>query len=162
MKKHSFNSQMKGFDRFIHSILCAIFPYRDILQRTNDGTQELYLRRFYIIRRGRFKLFLHNLRLPDDVADLHDHPWSFNTFCVSGGYLEELPNKTRTLKFGRYFRNKSTHLHRIVSVSKQTWTLVHTGPATKSWGFYTKNGFVPWNVYLGINNPKVYEEDRIQ
>ena len=58
----------------------------------NDRSdQEPYLERFYIFLKERdnfpFNIFLHKF-LKSDPDDLHDHPWSYRTIILWGGYWE--------------------------------------------------------------------------
>ncbi len=121
---------------------------------------KLYLRRIFIFRSKNFCVFLHNIRMPDDDRDPHDHPWNFVGAVLWGGYLEmrytakgakRLVRRTT----GSIAYRKATDIHRIVKVEDNTWTLIFTGPKINNWGFwkfakgkYPK--FVDFMKYLGI------------
>ncbi len=72
----------------------------DILGRrrviTDRNNNEPYLIRYYLFLKERknfpFNLTLHKV-LKSDEATLHDHPWSYATFIVSGGYYENTPER---------------------------------------------------------------------
>lgn len=103
---------------------------------------------------------LHNIRRPDADPDMHDHPWNFVSLIIRGGYTEEVP----VVNTGAYLAaphvqcldyragavnvRLATDAHRIVDVLPDTWTLVISGTKLRSWGFWTRDGFVPWREYL--------------
>lgn len=61
--------------------------YRRLKLRRADGA--LYLERWSLTvdRIGSIKL--HKMEAPDPGEDLHDHPWTFVTIPLWGGYVEE-------------------------------------------------------------------------
>lgn len=58
-------------------------------------TQGALLTRYYLIETRWFSVYLHHLHASDDGRALHDHPWSFLTFLLSGGYTEITPSGNR-------------------------------------------------------------------
>lgn len=57
--------------------------------------------RTFLRRRGldnwkAFGIVVHRLDAPDPGMDLHDHPWSFVTFILNGGYTEQWANIAET------------------------------------------------------------------
>lgn len=80
----------------IEKILTKIFPYVDIHR---DGTDEIYLRRFFIYPRnkdfsknkGKKRIYLHKFYRGDEDPHLHDHPWPFTSVILTRGYWEETP-----------------------------------------------------------------------
>lgn len=122
------------------SVVC--WRWRDII---TPGSADLYLRRLYILRAW-CGAMLHWIHRPDSDRWLHDHPWCFFSIVLRGGYVEETPRGVRRV---RWFNcNRSTDLHRILSVEPGTITLVFTGPKVRSWGFQTDLGWVGWREYL--------------
>lgn len=129
---------------------------------TKNGS--LYLRRFYLhprSKRGhepenkeawkqRFSIKLHKICLSDDDRWPHDHPWWFISVILKGGYLEETPGGSRVFGRGAVIFHHATDLHKL-TVPRHTWTLVITGRRTRTWGFQTPDGWVPWHDYL--NHP---------
>lgn len=163
---------MSPKDRIVHYILGRIFQYRDIVKDEPDYgrfipgcdvltfRQVLYLRRFYIIRNGPFKLFLHFINRSDNDRHMHDHPWDFTTLCLSGGYMEKLPGGVRGFRPWHILRNPAEHLHQVILRKEQpAWTLVHTKQARRVWGFQTEDGWIDWRTYLGIPNEPDSAED---
>ena len=115
---------------------------------------ELYLSRLTLLRTPWFSIKLHWIHKPDPDRDLHDHPWWFVSFVLSGGYREMTcadptvhPQVENTV---RWFNMKnSREAHRISYVMPKTLTLVITGGKKKSWGFYDNMGrFTDWKTYI--------------
>lgn len=85
--------------------------------------------------------YLHNLIGPDQPY-LHDHPWSFKSHILSGGYVEVIHDHNRVQEVsqrhvsGSVLHRSSDFMHFISHVEPNTWTLVVTGPRIKEWGFY--------------------------
>lgn len=104
-----------------------------------------YLIRYSIFTCRFFAIKIHNLLISDDDC-LHDHPWDFMTFILKGGYVEHTPQGSKLYsRFSLLYR----HLHYIhrLEIHQPVWTLVITFRKKKSWGFYTKRGWVEWFKY---------------
>lgn len=56
-----------------------------------DGCGEPYLIRFYLFWFLGFSLKLHIIIRSDAERELHDHPWDYLSYMISGGYKEETP-----------------------------------------------------------------------
>jgi hypothetical protein len=123
---------------------------------------EPYLERYYVFLKDRkwfpFNVFIHKF-LKSDPDDVHDHPWSYATLILKGGYYEWLPvfdavgNKiaeTCTWRQPGHFRIcKATSYHRIeLDPSVTCWTLFMPGPQRRDWGFLVKNKWIPNGQYL--------------
>lgn len=110
---------------------------------------------------------LHVIRQADGDRCLHDHPWSFVTVVLWGGYTEEYETEV-ILFYPRsparlmatvlrerkvwplsinyrplHFKHRITKLHARVAI-----TLVFTSPEMREWGFYTSEGWRPWTAFL--------------
>lgn len=165
---------MSRTNRFIHHVLGRIFQYRDIVKEEEDtdvflrspiNIQSLYLRRFFLIRKGPFKLFLHFINRSDNDRHMHDHPWDFTSLCLSGGYMESSANGVRGFRPGQILRNTAEHRHKVIlrqdsnDAEIPAWTLIHTKKARRVWGFHTEDGWVDWRTYLGIPDEPDSAED---
>lgn len=64
-----------------------------------DG--RIYLDRWGIERKWLGGIFLHKMEGPDPGIDLHDHPWSFISMPVVGGYIEERLETRRAVDWAR-------------------------------------------------------------
>ena len=143
---------------------------RVILDRETD---EPYVERYYLFLTDRnetfpFNVFIHHI-LKSDNDELHDHPWSYFTFILSGGYYEHLilkeagSDEEKIVKVWRgpgfYQKVSSSWIHRLEldKTKGETWTLFIPFKKEKDWGFYTKDGFVDNETYLA--NKKSKKED---
>lgn len=159
------------FDRIIHAVMNRLFPRRDIVIK-----DRLYLRRWFIRGWGSgSQWFVHNIRLPDEGRDMHDHPWDFTSWILKGGYTEYVRSHEGTLSglvirkhnMGDKIENTAYHTHRVEAVRGSTYTLVNTGPARRVWGFFTRGElgqgpleWTPWREYLGCTSAETPREDR--
>ena len=100
---------------------------------------------------------LHRIMRADDDRCQHDHPWWFVRLIVWGGYEEFVGNRNKLKK--RWPMNLSfcgpKFRHRIVRLyGKVSWSLVITGKNSGRWGFYTKEGFMPWRKFVNLVRKK--------
>lgn len=113
---------------------------------------EVYLRRLRIAQTPWFALYLHFIYLPDEDRDPHDHPFTFWSLVVCGGYTERVWHRGRvaatyTHRRGSVHRMPRDAAHTITHLTSPLVTLVFAGPKKQAWGFYTDAGFVPWQEY---------------
>jgi hypothetical protein len=111
-----------------------------------------------------FSIKLHKILL-DDGACMHDHPWSFITIILKGGYYEITPNVSMAFKDvsdavalvisdhqpvperrewiepGRILYRPAKFIHRI-EVDRPALTLVITFRKIRKWGFWTPLGWI--------------------
>lgn len=126
--------------------------------------------RYILFRCPAFGIYLHNMKRSDYDRALHDHPWPFVSFVLSGGYYE---HHDQTLdgheamewrKPGNVLVRPAEWRHRFEldrewwtpeskGPEKQAWTLVIVGRRFRRWGFFLKDGWCWWrkhNYQLGI------------
>jgi hypothetical protein len=102
---------------------------------------------------------LHRFVRPEPHADPHDHPWSFETTILSGGYVEEVftfhPDGSWRSAWverepGSRHWIEASHIHRIVALPLgECWTLVRAGPherKTMFWRFGDTVQHRAWNA----------------
>lgn len=136
--------------------------YRRLRLRRADG--RVYLNRWGIGHERIGRILVHRMDAPDPGLDLHDHPWSFLSLVLWGGYVEERANIREAVELAyaadtvypmdprgeqverRPLSLRSMRLdecHRITELRRRTcWTLVIGGPRRRSWGFYTPTGWL--------------------
>ncbi len=146
---------MKWFLNFLEKI----GRKRIVMDRQNN---DPYLERYYLFLKDRkkfpFNVFLHHF-LKGDPDDVHDHPWSYATLILKGGYWEWLPQfNSKGQKIGElsvwrgpgHFRLcKAESYHRIeLDPDVDCWTLFMPGPQKREWGFLVKNKWVHNDSYL--------------
>lgn len=122
-----------------------------------EASRGPLLTRYFLINTPRVALYLHHLHASDEDRALHDHPWSFITFLISGGYFEHyaVPGMTNdhSRLVVRSWRRRFSVLwrpaewqHRLELV-KPTWTLVLRFRRRRQWGFITSGGWRDWISY---------------
>lgn len=93
-----------------------------------------YLERWTVIKIGRLHIRLHDIKRNDATPFLHNHPFHYLSFVLSGGYVENLNGVLKTRKkFSLAFRSDKAY-HRIVSVEPNTKTLFFTWKTKTKWG----------------------------
>lgn len=107
--------------------------------------------RYYIFPRSSESTFpvrirLHKL-LSSDPGDEHDHPWSFVSLILRGGYLETIEGAPKWHRPGSIVRHRAEDRHRLTLPPGGAWSLVFYGPKRRTWGFYTPDGWIPWYEY---------------
>lgn len=114
---------------------------------------EPYLERYYLFLKDRkkfpFNIFLHKF-LKGDPDDVHDHPWSYATFILKGGYYEwvaQFNSKGEKIGEVRHWRGpghfrvcNANSFHRIeLAPDIECWTIFMPGPQKRDWGFLVGN-----------------------
>ena len=122
---------------------------------------EPLLTRYYLFLKDRktfpFNVFLHKFH-KGDPGNVHDHPWSYATLILAGGYWEYTPNfknnkmisETKHWRGPGHFRVcKPTSYHRIeLKPGVTPWTLFMPGPQRQEWGFLVDNKWIHNEHYL--------------
>jgi hypothetical protein len=140
----------------------------EIIRGCNDVP---LLSRWKILITPSFRLYLHNFHRSDEDRELHDHPWPFISFIISNGYVEVRPTaearkailarrnpgivdesmqERKRYGAGSLLYRPAGWAHRIELVDgRPSWSLVLALKKTKSWGFFTDNGWIPWRQWTG-------------
>lgn len=118
----------------------------DIPSRINPD--ETYLTRWRVIQTPWFGVYVHRIREPDTDRHLHDHPWSFFSLVLWGGYVEEMITRTVKRGFLSWAFRKASAFHRITKVRRGTTTLFLIGRKKRTWGFLTPTGWVRYRDYF--------------
>lgn len=142
---------------YISSSVVSAFDYLGRRRIVYDKiTQEPYLERYYIFLKERgsfpFNIFIHKF-LKSDPDDLHDHPWDYFTFILSGGYWEHTPegNFWRRPFSCRYRKAGSLHRIELNNDKPHCWTLFIPCRRKRDWGFVTNSGWVDNKTYNNTN-----------
>lgn len=125
------------------------------------GGDDPYLLRWYLIpRTGWINVYLHKFMRDDDDRALHDHPWWFVSLVIRGWYYERVHDRGIVSRFaGSIAFRRATHRHQVMLPREAgtdrpvpCWTIVVTGPRSRTWGFWCPQGFVPWTEFLDPND----------
>ena len=107
----------------------------------------VYNKRWYI-KTPWFSIRLHHWFHSDDARNFHDHPWSFVTIVLKGGYTDISPQGEQEMKVGSVAFRPALHRHTVKVNPGGCWSLVLTGPEFRKWGFWVKNKFKKANKYF--------------
>lgn len=144
-------------------------PFVEIIGRGKPS----YMIRVHLTPFGWWKwrrAYLHVLGRPDADREHHDHPWSFWTLVLWGGYTEKAhvlngrgrPTgeiKRDILSIGSVRYRPATHAHLITRLhTKRVVTLVlRDNVKVRDWGFWSYEGanaadsgywrWIPWREY---------------
>lgn len=118
------------------------------------GIDNPYMLRWWVIPRNpMLNIFIHKFVRSDDDRALHDHPWPFMSFLLSGSYQEITDTSIILRQRFSSGIHKASHRHRVVLLEGAQrrelpcWTLVITGPKIREWGFWCPRGFVHWKSF---------------
>ncbi len=126
--------------------------------RWTDVESE-YILRLHIFKAPFGAVCLHWIRKPDREPWLHDHPVSFLSIVLRGGYAEIRGNRWKQTGYNvcrwfNFIRATPNCTHRIVYARKHTLTLCFMGPKVREWGFHVPNyikegGWIGWQPLRG-------------
>ena len=127
--------------------------HRIILDRESN---DPYLERYYLFLKDRkhfpFNIFLHKF-LKGDRDHLHDHPWSYCTLILKGGYWEWIPGDNCQIRkwrgVGHFRRCAANSYHRIeLEPGVTAWTLFMPGQQQRDWGFLVDDVWIQNEEYF--------------
>lgn len=124
-------------------------PYHQFdLTRTDDGS--LYLRRWWLFSTPLGGVLLHRMSAPDARPTLHDHPFSFVSIVLRGGYVEDRLDPMTFTVSGHVVRRvnvvRKHDAHTITRLLRNpTWTLLLVGKHHRTWGFWEPGEARSWN-----------------
>lgn len=117
---------------------------RHRLRLVDAATGGPYLDRWGVVLfGGRCNVMLHHIS-GTDAREPHDHPWSFVTTCLRGGYDERWfadlaatagEGIIRRHRWLRPRRMRRGQYHAVVSTHGDVWTLVIAARRRDDWGF---------------------------
>lgn len=147
---------------------------RFTITNRQTGDESPYLTRLSIVDTPWFGLFHHTLHRPDAQDLLHDHPWSFLSFVLTGGYVEITRNPQKLMVTGRYVgtrykglrnlprrfnrkRIEDAHFITRLDPDVSTTTLVIVGPDRREWGYWE-----PLKVATGFDASVIVVAEKIR
>ena len=121
------------------------WPPRRVIWSCRSARGPL-LTRYYLILTRRVAVYLHHLHVSDEDRALHDHPWSFVTWLIGGGYYEHTPAGRCWRRRGSVLWRPAESRHRL-ELTRPTWTLVVRFRRRREWGFWLPSGWMDWKTY---------------
>ncbi len=112
-----------------------------------NKTKGPLLIRYFLLHTAPISIFLHHLMASDEDRALHDHPWTFVTMLLSGGYWEHTTTQRLWRRRFSILYRPAEWQHRL-ELDKPVWTLVVKFRSRRDWGFITKTGWQKWTAYL--------------
>lgn len=125
-------------------------PYRDPICGNGCGPVILHRRPLtWLLQRFDVAVRVHHILQSDDDRAFHDHPWSYMTIVLRGGYFEVTPIYDASGIYKgvarewvgagsiRFRRAKSWHRLEIPE-GRAAWTLFITFKKQQAWGFLEK------------------------
>lgn len=90
--------------------------------------------RFTLLKTPWLRVYLHRLKALTQHPTCHDHPWSFVTFLLNGGYWEFHDPDWTWRRPGSVLYRPAEWRHNVVTEGV-SWSLVVTGSKHRRWGF---------------------------
>ncbi len=120
-----------------------------------DHPEQTYLTRWRLIGTPWCSLYLHKIATPDSRPTLHDHPWSFISLILTGGYDEirldpiDLTPRRRRRRWLNVMRRDDAHYIARLHNNRPCWTLLLVGRRRRTWGYwrYQKGGHWIWTAF---------------
>ena len=133
------------------------------------GSDDPYLRRWFVIPRNRFmNVYLHEFIRDDEDRACHDHPWPSLSLSLRGDMQEVYLGRVRApgLDYGLFSRGYvraeiergvtpgtviyrgAKFAHRMIVPKPGALTLFVTGPRVREWGFLCPKGWVHWRDFV--------------
>lgn len=126
------------------------------------GLKECPYFRLWAVITKRGSIRLHNWLGEDDHRFPHNHPYFFVTFVLRGGYDDYSYDEHGTVKniekmrAGMIRYRPADHMHQVLNVLPNTWTLLITGAPLHRWGFLVGKKIIKRDKYFatkGHHNP---------
>lgn len=135
-------------------------PPEDLLFMSTDGTGPVTWRRpiARLIQKLGFAVRIHEILRSDLGRDPHDHPWSYLTVILKGGYFEERYDEAGKLIDSKYHGAGSVlwrpagSWHRLTVPNGTTvTTLFVSGQKVCTWGFNVNGHKIPYYSYKDLS-----------
>jgi hypothetical protein len=114
-------------------------------------TDSAYLTRLFLVKTPWFCVCLHWILKPDPEPYLHDHPTTFLSLILRGGYSEcRAKNgtmETEDHNWYNFIRATPDDAHSITNVKPNTLTLCFMGPKLRDWGYHLDYSWMHWKTY---------------
>lgn len=132
-------------------------------KRVIGDEDDPLLIRYVVFRLPWFGLWVHKLCRSDHDRALHDHPWSFISIILKGGYQEVTDVGTLEHRPWSVLLRPAEWRHRVVIQSgKPSWNLIFVFQRRRLWGFWPDNNWCWWRRYdyqTGICQEELLWED---
>lgn len=118
---------------------------RKILYRYQSKNKIPYLIRWTLFQCRLFSIKIHKA-LISDIGPLHDHPWSYLSIILKGGYFEHTEEGSKWYGPGSILLRKANKLHKLeIPKGKSSLSLIFTSAKWRQWGFNIGDRWKPHN-----------------
>ena len=122
---------------------------------TDDVESEQYITRLHLLKTPWGAVCVHWLHRPDPESALHDHPCSFLSLILRGGYAEARWKRGEWSfpqhRWFNFVRATPDDRHKITNVDPGTVTLCFMSGKTREWGYHVPtlvgHRWLPWREY---------------
>jgi len=117
-----------------------------------DHPERNYLTRWRLVQTPWFGVYLHRLGGPDPRPTLHDHPWTFRSLVLCGGYSEVRRDNydggtvRREVTRTNVMRTHDAHYIRALHRTP-TWTLLLVGARRRAWGYIEDGNWTRFDLH---------------
>lgn len=133
------------------NILKTLFLVKELRNKKGD----LHFRRWRLIETKWFNIYIHQFYRSDLDRHCHDHPWSFVSFLLWGGYTVARPSSNSKCRWDYSLHkapsiifNRSKDFHKVEYLNRTpTVTLMITGPPKRDWGYWVNGAWVHHKEY---------------
>jgi hypothetical protein len=125
---------------------------------------DKFIVRLHLVMTPWFAICLHWINHADAEPHLHDHPVTFLSLVLRGGYVEwrqraEDGAKWHHVKWFNWIRASKLDRHRIFYAAPHTLTLAFMSGKKRDWGYHTPEGWVYWRDYQKAQKQGVQNEE---
>lgn len=120
-----------------------------LFETTYVGSEEdPLIIRYQLFRCPLFGIWIHKMLKSDHDRALHDHPWSFISIILKGGYRELTDMGILEHKAGTILLRPAEWRHRVILEPGQiSWNLILVSKRRRLWGFWPNNTWCWWRKY---------------
>lgn len=115
---------------------------------------EGFLHRWVVLKVGRFRVRIHNIRDVDVTPFLHNHPFHYVSIVISGGYIEQVLVDDKIVsnvcRFGKVIIGSSKKYHKIVACLPNTYTVFFAWYTDEDWKLITHSEVIADESYSGL------------
>lgn len=109
---------------------------RRFISHDDQGWEEVgeKFTRYNVWKTRWFNIYIHQMWSPIAPPVCHDHPWSFVSLILRGGYWESTDGQTFIFrKPGRILYRPAEWAHTVKTVDRYAWSIVVTGSYKRNW-----------------------------
>jgi hypothetical protein len=144
----------------------SLFLTKEI--KSQEGV--VHFRRWRFLELPFLRVYLHNILRADEDKHQHDHPWSFCSFILKGGYKQDVtkwwtgPYETISdeCRAGSFRKYCSRDTHKLTELFGSTWSIVVAWGFKREWGYQTiERGWLKANEYRRLKRLNQFDLEHV-